>query len=40
MGEAVRQYRSFRQLLHEELGVAPSAELEDLVPVDRLALSG
>jgi len=40
MGEAVRQYRSFRQLLQDELGVTPSAELEDLVPVDRVALSG
>jgi len=40
LGEAVRQYRSFRQLLHEELGVEPSPELEDLVPIDRLALSG
>jgi DNA-binding SARP family transcriptional activator len=41
LGEALRQYRSFRQLLQEELGVAPSPELEDLVvPIDRLALSG
>jgi DNA-binding SARP family transcriptional activator len=39
LGEAVRQYRAFRQLLLEELGVTPSAELEGLVPIDRLAAS-
>jgi DNA-binding SARP family transcriptional activator len=40
LGEAVRQYRVFRQLLLDELGVTPSPELEGLVSVDRLAASG
>jgi DNA-binding SARP family transcriptional activator len=40
-GEAIRQYRAFRQLLLEELGVAPSRELEELVPPAKsLAASG
>jgi DNA-binding SARP family transcriptional activator len=30
-GEAARQYRLFRQLLHDELGVEPSDAMEDLV---------
>jgi DNA-binding SARP family transcriptional activator len=40
LGEALRQYHSFRRLLLEELGVGPSAELEDLVlPLKGLAES-
>jgi DNA-binding SARP family transcriptional activator len=30
-GEALRQYRSFRRLLHDELGLEPTQELEALV---------
>lgn len=30
-GEALRQYRSYRQLLHEELGLVPSPEMNDLI---------
>jgi DNA-binding SARP family transcriptional activator len=30
-GEAVRQYRLCRRLLHDELGLPPSAQLEELV---------
>jgi DNA-binding SARP family transcriptional activator len=30
-GEAVRQYEIFRQLLREQLGLAPSTHMEDLV---------
>jgi DNA-binding SARP family transcriptional activator len=30
-GEAARQYRLFRQLLHDELGAEPSGAMEDLV---------
>ncbi len=30
-GEAIRQYRLFRELLHAELGLDPSAQMEELV---------
>lgn len=30
-GEALRQYRRYRQLLHEELGLAPSPEMNQLL---------
>jgi DNA-binding SARP family transcriptional activator len=30
-GEAVRQYEIFRRLLHEQVGLEPSAHIEDLV---------
>jgi DNA-binding SARP family transcriptional activator len=30
-GEALRQYRTYRQLLHEELGLVPSPEMDELV---------
>ncbi len=33
VSEAIRQYRSYRRLLWDELGVAPSAKLEELVPL-------
>jgi DNA-binding SARP family transcriptional activator len=29
--EALRQYRRYRQLLHDELGLVPSQEMDDLV---------
>ncbi len=29
--EAVRQYRSYRELIHRELGIEPSALMEDLM---------
>lgn len=32
-GEALRQYRTYRQLLHEELGLVPSSEMDELVGV-------
>ncbi len=35
-GEALRQYRSFKRLLHEELGLAPSAAIRTLFPVELL----
>jgi DNA-binding SARP family transcriptional activator len=34
VSEAVRQYRSYRRLLWEELGVEPSSELESLVDLN------
>jgi DNA-binding SARP family transcriptional activator len=39
-GEAVRQYRFFRHLLHEELGVEPTNEMNDLVRGLRLITVG
>jgi DNA-binding SARP family transcriptional activator len=30
-GEALRQYRRYRQLLHEELGLVPSVEMNSLI---------
>ena len=39
-GEAARQYRFFRQLLHDELGVEPSGAMEDLVRGLRLLTVG
>lgn len=38
--EAARQYRYFRQLLHDELGVEPSGAMEDLVRGLRLLTAG
>lgn len=35
--EAIRQYRYYRRLLHEELGLQPSAELEALMDRTRTA---
>lgn len=32
-GEALRQFQKYRQLLHEELGLAPSSEMDELVGV-------
>lgn len=37
-GEAARQYRFFRELLHDELGVEPSGAMEDLVRGLRLVM--
>jgi DNA-binding SARP family transcriptional activator len=31
VGEAVRQYRSYKELLLEDLGLAPSEQLESLM---------
>jgi DNA-binding SARP family transcriptional activator len=39
-GEAAHQYRLFRHLLHEELGVEPSHAIEDLVRGIRLLTIG
>jgi DNA-binding SARP family transcriptional activator len=39
-GEAARQYRFFRQLLHDELQVGPSGAMEDLVRGLRLLTVG
>lgn len=30
-GDAVMQYRTYRQLMHEELGLEPSSQMEDLI---------
>jgi DNA-binding SARP family transcriptional activator len=40
LGEAIRQYETFRRLLHEELGVAPSRELVGLMPSTRRLAAG
>jgi DNA-binding SARP family transcriptional activator len=40
VGEAAHQYRFFRHLLHDELGVEPSGALEDLVRDLRLVTVG
>jgi DNA-binding SARP family transcriptional activator len=37
-GEAGRQYELCRHLLHDELGVKPSAQLRDLLPLGRKGL--
>jgi DNA-binding SARP family transcriptional activator len=39
-GEAAREYRYFRQLVHEELGVEPSGAMEELVRGLRLLTVG
>jgi DNA-binding SARP family transcriptional activator len=36
VSEAIRQFQAYRRLLQEELGVAPSAALEQLVPPVRI----
>jgi DNA-binding SARP family transcriptional activator len=38
VSEALREYRGYRQLLHDELGVTPSSEMEELLhPVKDLS---